>query len=250
MNPIRLSFPRPHVACVEICREARGNSLTPAVLEALVETVEEVQERGARAAILRGAGGKSFSTGYDLEQMERPFDPQRLQLDPAARAIEQSPIPWIGFANGRVIGGGFELLLACDFRLAEAHATFRMPALRLSIPYPLDGLRRFVRVLGPSKTAYFFFQNKDWTAAEALAAGLVEGIGDFEMALELGESAANSGPLAVEYTKAALGAYRMGEDPANSPEISRLRHVCLDSKDLEEGLTAATEGRPPKFEGA
>ncbi len=249
MDLVDFRFLEPHIACLSLAREERGNSLTPDLLGALVGLVEQAAQKGARVGILRGKGETSFCTGYDLAELSQPLDPRRLRLEPAARAIECSPIPWLAFVNGRAFGGGFELLLACDQRIAVPHAILRMPAVRLSIPYGPEGLRRFHGLIGPARTFDLFARARDLDAEEAVRLGLIDAIGDFETALDWARQVALGGPLAVEYTKAALRALNEGEDPNNVPEIVRLRQSCLNSHDLKEGLAAANERRPPRFKG-
>lgn len=249
MDLVDFRFIEPHIACLSLAREERGNSLTPDLLGVLVGLVEQAAQKGARVGILRGRGERSFCTGYDLAELTQPPDPRRLRLEPAARAIERSPIPWLAFVNGRAFGGGFELLLACDQRIAAPHAVLRMPAVSLSIPYGPEGLRRFHRLIGPARTFDLFARARELNATEAADLGLIDAIGDFDAALAWARRVAVGGPLAIEYTKAALQALNQGEDPNNVPEIVRLRQSCLNSQDLQEGLAAANERRPPRFKG-
>ncbi len=246
---VRLDFVEPEIAVVYLDREERGNSLTPDLLAALIGKLEQAEEKGARVGILRGSGERSFCTGYDLAELGQPLDPRSLRLEPAAQAFERARIPWLAYVNGRAHGGGFELLLACDQRIAAPHAVFRMPAVHLSIPYSPEGLRRFVRLIGPSKTFDLFATARQLTASQALDRGLIDAVGTFDSALAWARKVSTGGPLALEYTKAALHALHLGEDPANIPDLVRLRQTCLHSADLREGLEAVREGRAPDFKG-
>jgi len=220
---------------------------------------------GIRVATLQGAGDRAFCTGYDLTELgARAADPSDSapedwstsfpELTEMLRAIEEFPAPLIAVLNGHAIGGGALLATFCDFRVARRGLRFQIPASRLGVLYPLEGIQRLIAVVGSARATSVLLRASDIDTDRGLEWGLYEAVVDAdqlqERASELALELASRAPLAIAGLKAMLRRMALGD---SEQELRRLHHEwtsrCLGSDDLKEGLTAALERRSPDFEG-
>jgi enoyl-CoA hydratase/carnithine racemase len=244
-------------------RPGRGNALTAPLLAELAAAVVAAEARGVRAAILTGAGERTFSTGYDVEALAGELaagasvaDTESHPLERALRAIDRSSIPFIAAVNGPATGAGFELACACDFRIAVATARFAMPPARLGLLYSHTGIRRVIDLVGVAMAKSLFLAALPVTAEEALGVRLVGRVVPDAAALEaealtLARRLAANAPLAVAATKAVMNRHLLPPrlTPAEEREIQDLRARLFRSRDLAEGIAALLEKREPRFEG-
>ena len=244
---------------VRMTNESRANSLDDPLLDALVSLLEGPRAAAARVVLLGGAGDRHFSAGLDLgersadELVDYLQDGER-RLGRAARAIAACPRPVIGVVNGTAMGGALEIAIACDWRIARRGARLGMPAARIGIVYSPDGLRRFVAAMGPARTKRLFLTGSPIDADEAFAMGLVDQVVDADglwgSARAVAADVASCSPLAVEGTRAIVGAlaeqatWEVMDDTA-SPARAR----AFASDDFREGLAAVRERRAPDFRG-
>ncbi|MCX7141801.1 MAG: enoyl-CoA hydratase/isomerase family protein [Proteobacteria bacterium] len=167
---------------VTINRPEKRNPLSRAVLARLGEVFEE--QRGNDEivlALLSGAGDKSFAAGGDLRDLEevRTLDEARALFDlgnGALQAIRSFPVPVVAALNGVALGGGAELAVACDVRIAAAHARIGFVQGTLNIPTAWGGGSDLAAIVGPSSALELLCSARVLSAAEALAAGLVESV--------------------------------------------------------------------------
>lgn len=159
------------VAIVTIERPDRANALSIEVMDALRLALDAAATR-ARGIVLAGAGG-TFCGGADLDDLRR--DPAGLTaaLTALRSAVLDLPVPVVAAIEGGCVGGGVELAMACDVRIASATAAFEIPATRLSVAYPEAGLAVLRRRLPHQTLARLFLLNERIPAAEAVVAGLV-----------------------------------------------------------------------------
>lgn len=238
----------------------RGNALSPPVLVALESALGAIGD--ARVVVLRGAGEKSFSTGYDLTELVRELeagpsvqDEARHPLERALRALEACPVPTIALVHGTAYGAGLELATTCDLRIAADDARFCMPPAKLGVLYSASGLARFLALVGPQATKELFFTGEPIDAARALSIGLVSRVvaksAATDEAMALARTIEKNAPLAVRNTKAVIGL--LGGPPLNDEAratVSRLREECFRSQDLEAAVRAFLEKRGPvEFQG-
>jgi enoyl-CoA hydratase len=250
------------VARLVINRPQAHNALTLELADALATTVAELARDGAtRVLILKGSGTQAFSAGFDIGAISQTsdIDPDGSvladrQLDRAFQALETAPFPIIAAIRGHCIGGGFELALACDLRIAAGDARFRMPPAQLGWVYGLANLARFVSVLGASRTRQVFLTGEAIDAATALAWGVahevVEPDGLDARVGQLAERLAAAAPIALGGLKQAIAALAR----VNVSDDDLQRHIAwrrraFASEDLMEGRAAFQERRAPKFKG-
>jgi enoyl-CoA hydratase/carnithine racemase len=218
-----------------------------------------------RVAILRGAGDRAFCTGYDLAELravkpaggdEPPSDwaSNFPELTEMLRAVDDFPVPLIAAMGGHAIGGGALLASYCDFRIARRGVRFQIPASRLGVLYPLEGIRRLIAVVGSARASSVLLRASPIDTEQGLACGLYEsvvGAEDLDSAVdELARELAALAPLALRGLRSLVRAIASGSP---EDELGRLHHEwtsrCLTSQDLAEGLAAAIERREPRFEG-
>jgi enoyl-CoA hydratase/carnithine racemase len=201
-----------------------------------------------------------FSAGYDIGNLEdQRFEEsaERLVAHPfhdAIEALEAYRYPVVGEINGHAIGGGLELALTCDIRVAARGAKLGMPPARLGLIYSHTGLAKFIDACGVANTAELFFVGDNVGAERGARMGLVNEVVDRdeleERVLALASSIAANAPLSLEGNKRVIRALRARPLP---PEIEReliqLRESCFRSEDFREGVRAFAEKRKPIWRG-
>ncbi len=213
---------------------------------------------GVRCLVIRGAGDQAFSSGFDIDAMDGGGgDRPDLAVERATGAVEALPCPTIAFLNGSAFGGGCELAVTCDLRVARSGIMLGMPPARLGVVYAASGLRRFGALIGPSKTREMFFTGRPVDAETALAMGLVNRVATPDAieaeVLALADEIARNAPLAVQGMKRILrlleATHERGLTEAEREEVAALRRRAFESADLAEGRAAFRERRPPRFRG-
>jgi enoyl-CoA hydratase/carnithine racemase len=255
---LQLDEPAEGVARLTIANPERRGALDHEILDALATHARSLD---ARCLIIRGSGSV-FSAGYDIGNLEEPIaafeeSAQRLVAHPfndAIEALEAYRYPVVAEINGHAIGGGLELALTCDIRLAARAAKFGMPPAKLGLIYSHTGLAKFVDVCGPANTAELFLVGENVEAERALRMGLVSAVldaGDLaERVLALAATIAANAPLSLEGNKRVLRALRARPLPPEvEQELIELRESCFGSEDFREGVRAFAEKRKPVWRG-
>jgi methylglutaconyl-CoA hydratase len=238
--------------------EARRNSLTMALLRELGTRVAAAGgDRALRAVILTGAGDRAFCAGADLKERARMGDGEvhafHAALRDALRGIERAPQAFVAAINGAALGGGLELALSCDLRVAAEAAEVGLPEASLGIIPGGGGTARLPRLVGIGRAKDLVLTGRRIGAAEALAMGLVSRIAPatrlLAEALALAEQVARNAPISLRQAKRALDeGFDLPLDEALALE-NRLYQDCLRSRDRVEALRAFAEKRPPVFTG-
>jgi enoyl-CoA hydratase len=231
------------------------NALHPMVAEAIADQVAVVgADRDLRALILTGAG-KHFMAGGDIEffkTLDRSsaeryvLGIQRMQDD-----LAMLPQPVIAALNGTTLGGGCELAMACDIRIAEEHVRLGQPEVSLGLIPGAGGTQALPRLVGLGRAKRLLFTAERIDAAQALEIGLVDEVVPrgtaLERALELAEAIGRNAPLAVTAAKRAVTlGMQMSLLDANRVEASLFASL-VETRDLEEGVRAFFEKRPADF---
>jgi len=257
-----LDEPATGVVRLTIANPEKRNALDHPILDAIVSALAELREsNSARCVVVTGSQGM-FSAGYDIGEI--PDDgfaeeAERLVAHPFTQAIdalEEFPYPTLAALGGHAIGGGLELALACDLRVAQAGIRLGMPPAKLGLVYSHTGLRRFIDTIGAARTRELFLLGSYIGADTALAWGLVNRVaaeGELEtQALELARELAGNAPLSQRGNKHVIASLlrEQGALPtALAHELEELRRASFASADLREGMQAFAERRPPRWRG-
>jgi enoyl-CoA hydratase len=196
--------------------------------------------------VLRGRGERGFSAGADIAGLGDDERPGGIQ--PAADLIESTPVPVVAAIHGFCLGGGLELALACDVRLAQADARLGFPEVRLGLLPGGGGTQRAPRLVGPGRSSWLIMSGEPVPARQAEAWGLVDlVVDDLESGIEhvAGTLDAQS-PTALREIKALLCATRDRRD--DGAEVAAFAR-CLASEDGREGVAAFLEKRAPRWTG-
>jgi len=251
------------VVRLTISNPAKRNALDHPILDAIACTLGELlsAESQARCVLVTGAHGM-FSAGYDIGEIpEEGFEQQaeRLVAHPFTQAIdalEAFPYPTLAVLPGHTIGGGLELALSCDLRVAQEGIQLGMPPAKLGLVYSHTGLRRFIDAIGAARTRELFLLGRYIDAPTALSWGLVNRVAHAEqldaVALELATELAGNAPLSLTGNKRVIAELLRAESrlPAGvEAELIELRHASFASQDLREGMQAFAEKRPPRWRG-
>ena len=256
---LRLDRPAPHVARLTIDNPAKRNALDQAILDGIASTARELDD--ARCLLLT-AVGPVFSAGYDIGGLPRDefaHQAESLVAHPfhaAIAALETFPYPAVAALNGHAIGGGLELALTCDLRLAATGAKLGMPPARLGLVYSHTGLRKFIDAIGAPRTRELFFTGRNVSTATALEWGMVNEIVAVEKladrAVEFAAEIAANAPLSLTGNKRVIAELLAAEgrlDPEVEAELVALREACFRSEDFYEGVRAFAEKRAPEWRG-
>jgi enoyl-CoA hydratase/carnithine racemase len=203
-----------------------------------------------------------FSSGYDLGDLaDEAFADEAEQLvahpfTAALDALDGCPVPTLAALPGHTIGGGLELALACDLRVAADGIRLGMPPAKLGLVYSHTGLRRFIEAIGVPRTRELFLLGRSIDARTALTWALVNAVvlpSDIEEeSLDWAEELAANAPLSVRGNKRVIRELlRAGADldPDVERELIELREACFRSEDMREGVRAFAEKRPARWRG-
>jgi enoyl-CoA hydratase/carnithine racemase len=255
---LRLDHPAEHVARLTIDNPSKRNALDHEILDAFASTLPDLDAR----CLLVTATGPVFSAGYDIGNLPREEFADRAEalvahpFHEAIAALDAYPYPSVAALNGHAIGGGLELALSCDLRVASEDAKLGMPPARLGLVYSHTGLRKFVDAIGAPRTRELFFTARNVSARTALGWGLVnEVVGPAELearGVAYAELIAAHAPLSLRGNKRTLRELLAAEgalDPDVERELVELREACFRSQDFFEGVRAFAEKRPPRWQG-
>jgi methylglutaconyl-CoA hydratase len=243
---------------VSIEREERRNALNLATLEAFGNVFRHHLSAEDRAVIITGSGARAFCAGADLkERREMSLDDVRAMLvryRTDLAWLSTCPVPTIAAINGAALGGGLELALLCDLRVAAPHASFALPETTLGIIPAAGGTQNLPRIVGSAKARELILLGSRLSAAEALRIGLIHRICDAEVgvlddALAWVSPITRGAPLAQRAALRALrAADRLDIDAGLQFELDCYEE-CLTSEDRIEALNAFAEKREPAFKG-
>lgn len=262
-----LDEPAEAVARLRIANPAKRNALDHDILDALAEVLPTL-DRGidVRCILITGqtaddGSSRMFSAGYDIssipgESFER--DAEALVAHPfhaALEALEAHPWPTVAAVNGHCLGGGLELAITCDLRIAAAGAKLGMPPAKLGLIYGHTGLQKFLATVGMPHTKELFLTGRNHSAERAEQIGLVnEVVADEEIeeaGVALAAAVAANAPISMKGNKEAIRT--LVENPVLTEEQERelveLRESCFASEDFREGITAFGEKRKPVWRG-
>jgi enoyl-CoA hydratase/carnithine racemase len=250
--------PAPGVTRLTISNPGKRGALDHSILGSFAETMPRLD---ARCVIVTGEG-TTFSAGYDIGDLPASVfadEAEKLVAHPFAAAldaIEAYPFPTVAALNGPAIGGGLELALACDLRIAAGTVAVGMPPAKLGLVYSHTGIRKFIDIVGAARTRELFLVGRRIDARTARSWGLVNELAEAErlseVTLDLAREIAANAPLAQRGNKRVINAVleaRAVLDPDVERELIELRRACFSSEDFREGVRAFAEKRPPEWRG-
>jgi enoyl-CoA hydratase/carnithine racemase len=255
--------PSAGVVRLTISNPAKRNALDHPILDAITATLERLgaPDSQARCVIVTGAHGM-FSAGYDIGEIpDEEFEERAEALvahpfTEAIDALEAFPWPTLAVLPGHTIGGGLELALACDLRVAQQGIKLGMPPAKLGLVYSHTGLRRFIDAIGAARTRELFLLGSYIDADTALQWGLVTRVAtpeDLEArSLEVAAELAGNAPLSQTGNKRVIGALLAAEGELADEveqELIELRRASFASQDMREGMRAFAERRPARWQG-
>lgn len=256
---LKLDEPADAVLRLTISNEAKRGALDHEILDALRDAVRGAD---ARCLIITGVG-PVFSAGYDIGN----FDDNSAFADAAEKlvahpfteaieAIEAYKYPVVCAINGHAIGGGLELALSCDIRLAARGAKVGMPPAKIGLIYSHTGLRKFIETCGVANTYELFLVGRNVDAGRAHEMGLVNQVVEdeavAERALALAAEIGANAPLSLAGNKhviRTLRSYDVGLPPDVERELVELRESCFNTEDFREGIRAFAEKRKAQWKG-
>lgn len=245
-----------HVALVTLQRPP-VNALSRAVMEELSAVVDDLDQHPTARAVVMTGGAEHFSAGVDIKELRSapPADaiPRNAHFQAIYGRVERCRLPVVAAVNGYALGGGCELAMACDIRVAASDASFGLPEIALGGLPGIGGMQRLQRLVGQGKAKQLILTGKRVTAPDARDMGLVDeiagGDGAVHDALELATQMASRAPLSVQAGKRALD---LGRDlPLDRAQEIDLRYCgeIAGTEDRLECLQAFLEKREPRLVG-
>jgi enoyl-CoA hydratase len=239
---------------------ARHNAVSMAMWEALEEIVTDyAADPEIRVIVVKGAGEKAFVSGADISEFEEKrssaettaiYNERAQRANHALRYVNK---PTIAMVRGYCVGGGVSLALSCDMRIAAEGSSFAVPAAKLGLGYEFDGVKKLVDVVGPAFAREIFYTARQFTAAEALAMGLVNRVvpvdGLEPYVRDYAAAIAANAPLTVASIKTLVAQTLKPESERDMGLCEEVVAQCFASQDYVEGRQAFMEKRKPKFQG-
>jgi enoyl-CoA hydratase len=246
------------VATVTLNRPAKLNSLTPAMLDQLEQCARELDtDTSVRVVVLTAGGEKAFCVGADINEWAalQPLDMWRRWVRRGHQVFDQWARlrqPVITAINGHAFGGGLELAITGDIRIAAETAQFALPEASIATCPGWSGTQRMVQLIGASRAKYLALSGMRMSARDALASGLVhEVVGAAELmtrAAALAQDMATKAPVSLQLTKQLVNA-AAGEDAAMTLE-AMAGALAAFTDDAREGISSFREKRAPRYSGA
>ncbi|MDP4594839.1 MAG: enoyl-CoA hydratase [Beijerinckiaceae bacterium] len=234
---------------------AKRNALSHEMRVALLEIFDDFDaDPDIRVIVMKGAGDKAFVSGADISQFD---DGDREIREAVSRKAwgryGQSPKPVIAMIHGYCLGGGLLIALNADLRIAADDAQLGVPAARLGIAYPYDGVRKLVDSVGPIKAKEILFTGQRYNAGQALRMGLVNEVVPLaqleERVRDIAALLCDNAPLSMRASKILVDQICASPESPDLDACQAIAEACANSKDLAEGKLAFKEKRRPLFKG-
>ena len=248
---ITLTYPHPHVALVTIDNQAKRNAMSRADMQDLVGVWDSLEHSEVRAIVLTGAGDKAFCAGADVSGDLSASEEMARMINRALLKTSSYPKPIIAAVNGVCAGGGVELMLSCDIRVAASHAKFGLPEVKWAI-YPFGGATaKLVHQIGFVHAMKLLLTAEMVEATEAVRIGLINEVVPAEQvlprALAIAQMIAANSPVAVQAVKRHITACSAQAALAQEAAEQALGDAVRASKDFGEGVAAFREKRVPNY---
>jgi enoyl-CoA hydratase len=237
-------------------RNAMSLDMWEGLGSALVELRDDPE---VRVVIMVGAGDKAFVSGADISQFEKTRHNAEASEEYSKKSAAQRalladyPKPTIACIRGFCLGGGMQVAMLADIRIASENSQFGIPAAKLGIAYGYDGLKHLVSLVGPSWARLLMYTGMRIDSAEAARIGLVDRVvPDTELwsaTSEIARTISGNAPLAIKAAKITIAQILKDPDKRDMDAIKAIGTACMDSEDFREGRRAFMEKRKPQFKG-
>jgi enoyl-CoA hydratase len=251
---VRLETAGP-VGWVVFDHRERRNALTAHMLEQVLTAMEKAAaDETIRVVILRGAGELAFVSGADISAFGSPSGVESgPRPQDVMAAITNLPKPVIAALRGWCLGAGVLLALSADLRIAGDDVRIGIPAAKLGVAYPREGIGQVVALAGPAVASEMLMTGESFDAADALRTGLVNRVVPaalvFDEAQAAGERLAANAPLTLLASKRMIASLQAPSDTRAADAADRAVLACFRSEDFQEGQRAFAEKRRPEFKG-
>lgn len=244
------------IATVTINRKEKGNCWTMQLYQEFEQVQKELHDDDSiRVIVLTGAGNTAFCGGIDISLLGMGNPEFVGKLLPWLQSVntgwETHSKPVIAAINGSSIGGGVELALACDIRVASDKARFALPEVRVGLSPDMGGTQRLTKIIGPSQAKRFALTGVSIDAAEAARIGLVDVVVPadqvMEEALKMARKITYNAPLAVKYAKKAINLATESSMAVGMLYEELASTFCFGTEDKNEALQSFIEKRPPVY---
>jgi enoyl-CoA hydratase/carnithine racemase len=238
----------------------KRNAMSLDMWEGLGHALVELRDDpDVRVVIMVGAGDKAFVSGADISQFEKTRHNAEASEEYSRRSAAQRalladyPKPTIACIRGFCLGGGMQLAMLADIRIAAEDSQFGIPAAKLGIAYGYDGLKHLVSLVGPSWARLLMYTGMRIDASEAVRIGLVDRVVPdpqlWSAANEIARTISGNAPLAIQAAKITIAQVLKDPDKRDMNAIRQIGIACMDSEDFREGRRAFMEKRKPQFKG-
>jgi enoyl-CoA hydratase len=237
-------------------RNAMSLDMWQGLGHALIELRDDPE---VRVVILVGASDEAFVSGADISQFEKTRHNAQASEEYAKRSAAERalladyPKPTIACIRGFCLGGGMQVAMLADIRIAAENSQFGIPAAKLGIAYGYDGLKNLVALVGPSWARLLMYTGMRIDSAEAMRIGLVDRVvPDTELwnaTLDIALTISGNAPLAIQAARITIAQVLKDPDERDMDAIKAIGTACMDSEDFREGRRAFMEKRKPQFRG-
>jgi len=248
------------VGIITFNNSEKRNAMSLEMWEGFGQALTELRDdQDVRVVIMVGAGDKAFVSGADISQFEKTRHNAEASEEYSRRSAAQRalladfPKPTIACIRGFCLGGGMQVAMHADIRLAADNSQFGIPAAKLGIAYGYDGLKHLVSLVGPSWARLLMYTGMRIDSAEALRIGLVDRVVSeaelWNATLEIAHTISTNAPLAIKAAKITIAQVLQDPDKRDMEAVKQIGVACMDSEDFREGRRAFMEKRKPEFRG-
>jgi enoyl-CoA hydratase/carnithine racemase len=259
MSELLLVERQGHICTLTMNRAEKHNSVNPEMLRLMGDTFDSMRDDPqVRVVILRGVGDRAFSSGFDIGRIDQQVasgEGSQKEFYYASDVIKDFPVPVIAMIHGICMGGGLEIALSCDMRIAADDARLCIPPARLGVVYRPEGILKFINAIGAAHTREMFFTARVYNAARSYEMGLLDYVvpkAELEsFTYSLAGEITNNAPLSVKGIKRVINlalSHQALSAEAKEEAKAITRHAA-HSEDVREGTRAFLEKRKPQFQG-